>query len=48
MHFQRFLLENGLSKKMTASIIFNYQYEMITEDEISEEHSMNNAYYDGK
>lgn len=28
--------ENGLSKKMTASIIFSYQYEMITEDEIIE------------
>jgi hypothetical protein len=24
--------KNGLSKKMTASIIFTYQYEMITED----------------
>ncbi len=33
--------ENGLSKKMTASIIFTYQYEMITEDEIIEEYSTN-------
>lgn len=29
--------ENGLSKKMTASIIFSYQYEMITNDVIIEE-----------
>jgi Zn-dependent peptidase ImmA (M78 family) len=33
--------ENGLSKKMTASIIFTYRYEMITEDEIIEEYSTN-------
>ena len=29
--------ENGISKKMTASIIFMYEFEMITEDEIIDE-----------
>ncbi|NCT17249.1 MAG: hypothetical protein GW771_03310, partial [Flavobacteriia bacterium] len=28
--------KNNLSKKLTASIIFSYKYEMITEDEIVE------------
>ncbi|WP_272149649.1 hypothetical protein [Tenacibaculum aiptasiae] len=28
--------KNNLSKKLTASIIFSYQYEMITKDEIIE------------
>jgi hypothetical protein len=28
---------NNLSKKLTASIIFSYQYEMITKDEIIDE-----------
>lgn len=30
--------ENDLSKKLTASIIFSYQYEMITRDEIIEDY----------
>ena len=29
--------KNNLSKKITASIIFSYQYEMITRDEIVED-----------
>jgi hypothetical protein len=33
---------------MTASIIFTYRYEMITEDEIIEEYSTNRWYYGGQ
>ncbi|MGJ8715767.1 MAG: hypothetical protein ACSHXG_11735 [Maribacter stanieri] len=36
---------NELSKRLTASIIFSYQYEMITRDEIIEE-NMEDEYYE--
>ncbi|MDB9755929.1 hypothetical protein OAB20_06555 [Winogradskyella sp.] len=36
--------KNNLSKRLTASIIFSYQYEMITRDEIIEE--MEEEYYE--
>ena len=36
--------ENGISKKMTASIIFMYEFEMITEDEIIDEYLYSNNY----
>jgi len=31
--------KNNLSRKLTASIIFSYKYEMITEDELKEKYS---------
>ena len=37
---------HGLSRKLAASIIFSYQYEMITEDEIIEQYSNEREYFE--
>ena len=38
--------KNKISKKMTASIIFSYEYEMITESEIIDEYNSGKDYFE--